>query len=764
MSKNNNEKIIPNINLPDKILPNSQNMKNDIMQFKDEILREIKLLKKSVSEKYEFIEILTKEKFSKYDTKLSSYSERINELKSNTLNTDDLIKEIDAFKEFKNKFRDTMLTLNIKINNMDKETKNDIYRIDGILSDSVIYTGIIGRTSKFKTFHQMVDYLLSQTSQNLTYREKNNLDLNQLKKKINSMEQEMQSLGVNMSKQISILFGQKGEEFNSKLKDLLAEYDQKIRNAKEQGDLYIQEIKTTVEKFREQLDEFINIKNTISDEIKNEVDKLVKENEKTNNMFRSNKKEFNLMKDRFTQLSEFIKDVRFRNNLGQEIKRREFNQISEKVDFSKKQKILSDKNIALYDTKYQNDNDLPDFLKSRVNSDESKKILKNKIKGRNNDNISKDNKTSEEYYLEEENTTEKNNNNKFSFEKNFSESNIKKGIRRSNTAKFEFYNFGKFESRDNMDSKLNKNRTSFKQSDSSPKINTNKNIYNKNLESKLFNRRNMMNEEMKNDSKRYLKFQYNKTPQSKILSGLNNKDNINYKNLSSIQVNTNSILSKLNFDENKKFPTPKSQFAMAEMKKIEPKKSSTSSIFFPKKTTVKNLVRIQSSLTPKYPEIINPIKKSNSIIISSQNNNKTTLEEDKNNTNKKNKLIKKEPIYVYFSYNKNKRNNNLRSHLSPNVKILQHSVENFYENNSETKNLADMVDNLQKYISGYDNYYASKNEIRKEKDNRKKNSEYFKYKDFFSEKNSYTNINNMNKKNKKEKTNVINIGFKEKNS
>ena len=763
MSKNDNEKIIPNINLPDKILPNSQNMKNDIMQFKDEILREIKLLKKSVSEKYEFIEILTKEKFSKYDTKLSSYSERINELKSNTLNTDGLIKEIDAFKEFKNKFRDTMLTLNIKINNMDKETKNDIYRIDGILSDSVIYTGIIGRTSKFKTFHQMVDYLLSQTSQNLTYREKNNLDLNQLKKKINSMEQEMQSLGVNMSKQISILFGQKGEEFNSKLKDLLAEYNQKILKAKEQGDLYIQEIKTTVEKFREQLDEFINIKNTISDEIKNEVDKLVKENEKTNNMFRSNKKEFNLMKDRFTQLSEFIKDVRFRNNLGQEIKRREFNQISAKVDFSKKQKILSDKNIALYDTKYQNDSDLPDFLKSRVNSDESKKILKNKIKGRNSDNISKGNKTSEEYYLDE-NTTEKNNNNKFSFEKNFSESNIKKGIRRSNTAKFEFYNFGKFESKDNMDSKLNKNRTSFKQSDSSPKINTNKNIYNKNLESKLFNRRNMINEEMKNDSKRYLKFQYNKTPQSKILSGLNNKDNINYKNLSSIQVNTNSILSKLNFDENKKFPTPKSQFAMAEMKKIEPKKSSTSSIFFPKKTTVKNLVRIQSSLTPKYPEIINPIKKSNSIIISSQNNNKTTLEEDKNNTNKKNKLIKKEPIYVYFSYNKNKRNNNLRSHLSPNVKILQHSVENFYENNSETKNLADMVDNLQKYISGYDNYYASKNEIRKEKDNRKKNSEYFKYKDFFSEKNSYTNINNMNKKNKKEKTNVINIGFKEKNS
>ena len=58
------------------------------------------------------------------------------------------------FNEFKNKFRDAMLTLNIKINNMDKKIKNDIYRIDGIISYSVIYIGIIGRKSKFKKLIQ----------------------------------------------------------------------------------------------------------------------------------------------------------------------------------------------------------------------------------------------------------------------------------------------------------------------------------------------------------------------------------------------------------------------------------------------------------------------------------------------------------------------------------------------------------------------------------------------------------------------------------
>ena len=44
----------------------------------------------------------------------------------------------------------------------------------------------------------------------------------------------------------------------------------------------------------------------------------------------------NLLKDKFTKLSEYVKDIKL-INLGKEIKKNEFNQISEKPDFSKKQ-------------------------------------------------------------------------------------------------------------------------------------------------------------------------------------------------------------------------------------------------------------------------------------------------------------------------------------------------------------------------------------------------------------------------------------------
>ncbi len=56
--------------------------------------------------------------------------------------------------------------------------------------------------------------------------------------------------------------------------------------------------------------------------------------------FEGYKKEFNLIKNRFTQLSEFIKDVRFRANLGNGITKREALNLSNQIDFTKKQVFI----------------------------------------------------------------------------------------------------------------------------------------------------------------------------------------------------------------------------------------------------------------------------------------------------------------------------------------------------------------------------------------------------------------------------------------
>ena len=175
------------------IVPNQQSIKMEVLQFKDEVLKEIKLLKKSITEKFQSNTSLISEKFTTYDNKIMSLSERVIEL-SERINSDNNAKNnISSLIEFKNKTRDHLLTMEIKINNIDKEMRNNIFRIDNILTDSVIYPGIIGKSCKFKTFHQMLDHVLSQISQNKTYREKNTLDLNTYKKKLESIVQNLQS-------------------------------------------------------------------------------------------------------------------------------------------------------------------------------------------------------------------------------------------------------------------------------------------------------------------------------------------------------------------------------------------------------------------------------------------------------------------------------------------------------------------------------------------------------------------------------------------
>ena len=71
MSEVESTKSIPsqnNINLKDcnqsiSIVPNQQSIKMEVLQFKDEVLKELKLLKKSMTEKFESNTSLISEKF-----------------------------------------------------------------------------------------------------------------------------------------------------------------------------------------------------------------------------------------------------------------------------------------------------------------------------------------------------------------------------------------------------------------------------------------------------------------------------------------------------------------------------------------------------------------------------------------------------------------------------------------------------------------------------------------------------------------------------
>ena len=110
---------------------------------------------------------------------------------------------------------------------------------------------------------------------------------------------------------------------------------------------------------KEEFKKLNHMKNGIYNRFSNEVYNMKRDNVQVVKLFSNYKKEFILMKDRLTQLSEFIRNIRFRINVGQEVKRREFMNMANKIDFTKKQNL--DDNVSSGIRKY---------IKGEINAEE----------------------------------------------------------------------------------------------------------------------------------------------------------------------------------------------------------------------------------------------------------------------------------------------------------------------------------------------------------------------------------------------------------
>ena len=269
---------------------------------------------------------------------INSYEIKINEL-SNLINSDNLMKEkVEQLLEFKEKTNDTILTQKIRLDNLGNDLKSNIARIDKILTDSVIYTGTIGGISRYKTFHDLIDYVLTQCSLNLTFREKSFLDLKAYKSKLEGLIEVFNS-------QINKILNTTSEftktcikDSEEKMKSMISIIEDRISETRIENANYAIGLEKTTKTLQGELKSMNIIKNQLYKKFDSNVVNLRKDNAKVIKLFSGYKKEFNLLQHKFTQLSEFIKDMRFRINLKEDVERREFARMSNLINFDKKKK------------------------------------------------------------------------------------------------------------------------------------------------------------------------------------------------------------------------------------------------------------------------------------------------------------------------------------------------------------------------------------------------------------------------------------------
>ena len=157
--------------------------KEDILYFKDEILKDIKKFEIKLGQKIDIQVANTKNKLDEYEIKIATMVQKINNL-ANQISTNTSLKEkVDEIYGFKAKVQQDKMVQEIRVDTIAKDLKDAINKYDAILSDSVLYPGVIGMGCKFPGFHDLIDFVLTSLNQLTLAKDKNLVDIKNMKKK-----------------------------------------------------------------------------------------------------------------------------------------------------------------------------------------------------------------------------------------------------------------------------------------------------------------------------------------------------------------------------------------------------------------------------------------------------------------------------------------------------------------------------------------------------------------------------------------------------
>ena len=286
--------------------------------FKEEVLEDLKQLDKGLAEKYRKTSQDVKDKLDIFDKKLNDFYIKLSDLSNKIIEDLKTHEKLSQLLIFKEKAQDIMTSNRVKLQFFENETRDSINRIDSLLKKTIFYPGIIGNQSKFKTFHEYIDYTLLQITLLNNFKDKNIMDFDTykriMKNSLNSIKFEID----NSKKEANFYCADNNKKTENKLLKELEYRDEKLQNVRiENQELVIKLIKETKE-FAEDYNLIKDLKIEIDKELK-----VVKKNniDYINKSFKNHIDKYNQIKNEINDLKNNIKNtINYLNREGAEIK------------------------------------------------------------------------------------------------------------------------------------------------------------------------------------------------------------------------------------------------------------------------------------------------------------------------------------------------------------------------------------------------------------------------------------------------------------
>ena len=368
------EKLIPG--LP-KFEKNYEN--KDMNAFKEDILNYLRDRDKCI---YGLIKTY-KEKMEKAESNYSDLTKRISNNYSDILSSqagiNNRLDKLNSYESFSTKTNDQLISHEIRINNLREDFHKSVQKYDKIYLDNLELPGYIGKYSKYKNCQVFFEEVIKELNKLNAYKEKNTLDLKAYKEKLEQNIKTFNALVDNNNKSQIKYINDMFEKNYKECKSMIDTVEERITDMRIENSRYAVELIGKSINLTKEWDKIQNIKEEIMHEFNDKIHEFRIVSNNTINSFTEFKTEFILIKRKFFELAEFIKDVRFRKNLGGDVKKKEIKCIAKKITGKRAcgKSIDKDKEKILLEYNFKTEkND----LRKSVSQEPGGKI-KNYIKG-----------------------------------------------------------------------------------------------------------------------------------------------------------------------------------------------------------------------------------------------------------------------------------------------------------------------------------------------------------------------------------------------
>ena len=318
----------------------------ELNKFQDEILSFLKERDKYYSYLISTYKTGIQVAEKKYENLATHLKLNYDEILSSQASLNNRLDRFNSYEAFVAKTNDNLTSHEIRLNNLREDYTRTVQKYDKIYLDNLELPGYIGRCAKYKNCQLFFEDVIKEINKFNNYKEKNNIDLKTYKEKLEFSIKTFRNL-LNNNNDAQIKYINKLNEKNlNESKNMVDNLSSRVMELRIENSKYSMELINKTDELKQEMEKIKEMKGELLNEFYHKIDDFKSETIKTVNSFNEFKNEHAIIRKKFLELAEFIKDIRFKKNLGENANKKEINDLYKSL-VKKNKKCSKDNNVEL---------------------------------------------------------------------------------------------------------------------------------------------------------------------------------------------------------------------------------------------------------------------------------------------------------------------------------------------------------------------------------------------------------------------------------